>query len=231
MDRCTGEVAFPQGWKAGICQAFHPCGLPCLSSHRNLMVQALFKALTGKRLCWVNTEHCNEIKMCFPHSVKEGKYHLSSPTLPMATFLLQLGRCCKFPKWNRLCQTPAQMAHLKKSLVVYLISPKERPYVGRCPLILSQWDFHMPLLLWRASLHTKPLIPLCVVSFQYISILLILDISRTGCHYPYSTLMVSNSSIPSQVQTSTDLCVMSMCRWDCRSQWVAFAWVKVTTLD
>lgn len=53
----------------------------CCSSYHKL-IQALFKALTGKYWCWVNTEHCNEIKMCFPNGVNEGKSHLSSLRSP-----------------------------------------------------------------------------------------------------------------------------------------------------
>lgn len=199
MNGCTREAAFPQGWRAGTCLALHLCGLPCLSSHHNLMVQALFKALTGKHWCWVNTENCDEIKMSFPGTVKEGKSHLGPTRL-----LLQWGRCSKFPKWNRLCQTPAQMAHLNQWLVICLISSRVSPYCWALPFEFVLVGFSHAFVTVKNLLMHKP----THLSKGNIWKLLILYVCRIGCHYPYPLLVVSNSSILSQMQTCTDICVV-----------------------
>lgn len=167
-----------QGWRIGVCLALHSCSFHCLSSHHNLMAQALFKVLTGKHRYWVNTEHCNKIKTwrwCEGREIPSWQALLSQwPT----RFLFQWGKYSKLPRWNRLCQMPAQMAVLKQWLLIHMISFKVSPYVGHYHFKLSWCDSHMPLLLQRTSLYTKPLI----LPAENISILLIFDNSRTGCH-------------------------------------------------
>lgn len=216
MKGCTREPAFLQALRAGTFLALHLCGLPLLFITPQVNPGTV-QSFNCKYWCWVNNEHCNEIKMCFPKGVNEGKSHLSSLCSPNDHQISPpVRKVLQVPQMKQAVPKPHSNGSSEEVVSEMLDFPQSESIFCALPFDFCLGGSLSCLCYCEKSLCTIPLIPL----MEHISLLLVLDIFRVGCHYRHPSLMASNSSMPSQVLTC--LPCLSMRRWDCR--WKATEW-------